>query len=273
MVNYSASRAEDFWTRRVKGTNELAAVLSYGLPDEINEAYSHWEITSVLNCLPPLPGRLVLDLACGVGRVTVPLAEGGARVTAVDNSQEMLNRCQNNVLKAGLAQDVVVEKADATALTYPDGSFDVVICLGLLEHLPLEPCQKAVLEIARVTKPGGVAVLIINNGSSVFLGIERRYKEAEQRDDGYFCGIVDRNMILEIMANAGFNCKSVGSNMFQSIAKHLSYQFIPAIGGESVLRALFAFCTDLDLRYRDKGDLDASFADQFLIKAEKVCAL
>src|SRR5262245_32905035 len=156
MTDYSAHKAEEFWTQRLKSTNELAAVLSYNLPGYVNEAYSRWEIRTVLDCLPPLAGKRTLDLACGIGRVTVPLAERGALVEAVDNSHEMLDRCRVNVARAGFAENVNFRKVDATELAYPEESFDVVVCLGLLEHLPPEPCQKAVHEIARVTKPGGV---------------------------------------------------------------------------------------------------------------------
>ena len=54
-------------------------------------------------------------------------------------------------------------------------SLDVVVCLGLLEHLPPDVCRKAVLEIGRITRVGGVAVLIMNNGRSAFLNQEQHY--------------------------------------------------------------------------------------------------
>jgi ubiquinone/menaquinone biosynthesis C-methylase UbiE len=269
MTSYSARNAENFWTKRVEGTDELSAVLSYNLPPEINEAYSRWEIQVVLQCLQPLRGKRVLDLACGVGRVTVPLAHQGAHVTSADNSQEMLNRCQKNVAEAGLTSGVTWEKVDATALSFPDGSFDVVTCLGLLEHLPPEPRQKTMGQIARVTGLGGTVVLVVNNNASAFLRKEERYEIDQQREDGYFCGIVDKETISQTLAGAGFRCRYAGSNAFQAIAKHLLRHYLTRDSGNPALQALFQLCGALDLQFPNKGDLDTAFADQFILEARR----
>src|SRR5690348_5271469 len=93
---YEETKAEEYWSKRVQETDPLAAVLSFNLPSYFNEAYSVWEIACVLGAVPSWPGLRALDIGCGVGRVTVPVAKAGASVTAVDNSHVMLERCRQN---------------------------------------------------------------------------------------------------------------------------------------------------------------------------------
>jgi ubiquinone/menaquinone biosynthesis C-methylase UbiE len=256
----------------VKSTDELSAVLSYSLPEQINQAYHQWELASLLRCLPAIAGKSVLDLACGVGRLTVPLARTDALVTAADNSPEMLERCRANVASAGMSHNVRFEQGDAIDLSFPSESFDVVVCLGLLEHLPPDVCRKAVLEIGRITRVGGVAVLIMNNGRSAFLNQEQHYQMAGQREDGYYCGIVDERAVLSTLTENGFRCSYEASNTFQSIGKHLLRHYVSRDLNRPILDALFKLCAELDIEFRNKGDLDQLFADQFLVKAEKICA-
>lgn len=69
-------------------------------------------------------------------------------------------------IKLGLGDEIrtgrlVVEKQDATALTYQDETFDRVTAVSLLEHIPAQEDTKAVKEISRVLKAGGLAVLTV----------------------------------------------------------------------------------------------------------------
>jgi len=54
-------------------------------------------------------------------------------------------------------KDTTIEKVDATAISYPDNTFDLVIANHILEHIP--DYRKALREIYRVLKPGGTAIL------------------------------------------------------------------------------------------------------------------
>jgi hypothetical protein len=119
---------------------------------------------------------------------------------------------------------------------------------------------------------GGVAVLIMNNGRSAFLSQEQHYQMAGQRADGYYCGIVDEQAVLSTLTENGFRCSYEASNTFQSIGKHLLRHYVSRDLNRPILDALFALCAELDIEFRNKGDLDQLFADQFLVKAEKICA-
>ena len=97
------------------------------------------------------PGSRVLDLCCGHGNVTEALAATGAEVTGLDFSAAMLEAARARVPQADLVE------GDAQAMPFEDASFDAVTCNVGLGHVPDQP--KAVREIARVLRPGGVAVL------------------------------------------------------------------------------------------------------------------
>lgn len=95
----------------------------------------------------------ILDLGCGNGRFSILFArELGYKVTGVDGSEAMIRECQNN--DTGHAIEWHVE--NATNLTFPDDSFDVIWISHLL-HLVDDP-QQVLHECFRLLKPGGVLI-------------------------------------------------------------------------------------------------------------------
>ena len=97
------------------------------------------------------PGRRVLDLCCGQGNVTAALVAAGAEVTGLDFSPAMLALARTRAPAARLVE------GDAGELPFADASFDAVACNVGIGHVPDQP--RAVAEIARVLRPGGVAAL------------------------------------------------------------------------------------------------------------------
>jgi len=74
----------------------------------------------------PGAGKTILELGCGSGRTLIPLARDGWRVTGVDASQKMLDRCQARLARAG-ATDVRLVRADFRELAL-GRRFPLVIC-------------------------------------------------------------------------------------------------------------------------------------------------
>ena len=60
---------------------------------------------------------------------------------------------------ADLYAPLVMDREDITKMTYPDRSFDVVLCSHVLEHVPED--RAAMYELARVLRPGGYAVIMV----------------------------------------------------------------------------------------------------------------
>jgi ubiquinone/menaquinone biosynthesis C-methylase UbiE len=92
--------------------------------------------------------RRILDMATGTGRAALALAKRGALVTGVDASSEMLDVARKRAADAGLTIDFA--KGDAHALAYADRSFDGVVCLRMLMHVP--DWRSALSELCRVTR-------------------------------------------------------------------------------------------------------------------------
>ncbi|MBV9379698.1 MAG: class I SAM-dependent methyltransferase [Streptosporangiaceae bacterium] len=97
----------------------------------------------------------VLEVAVGTGR-NLPFYPAGIRLTAVDWSAEMLAVARRRA--ADLGVDADLRQGDAQALEFSDESFDTVLCVLGLCAIPDD--RRAVIEMRRVLRPGGVLVLV-----------------------------------------------------------------------------------------------------------------
>jgi 2-polyprenyl-6-hydroxyphenyl methylase / 3-demethylubiquinone-9 3-methyltransferase len=102
-----------------------------------------------------LAGKAVLDVGCGGGILAEAMADRGASVTGIDMSERALKVAQLHLLESGRSVDYRLVSAEALALERA-GSFDVVTCMELLEHVP-DP-QSTVSACARLARSGGHAV-------------------------------------------------------------------------------------------------------------------
>ena len=82
--------------------------------------------------LSTLRGKTVLEAGCGAGRFTELLVESGCLLHSLDLSSAV----EANMGNIGDRENYVVAQADIRALPFPKESFDVVICLGVLQHTP-----------------------------------------------------------------------------------------------------------------------------------------
>jgi SAM-dependent methyltransferase len=100
----------------------------------------------------------VLELGCGTGRVTMPLAHEGVHVVGIDRSAEMLVRARRRVRRQrrGTVPDLV--RGDIRHLPFPDAGFQMVMApYGILQSLLSERDLKATLaEVGRVVEPDGI---------------------------------------------------------------------------------------------------------------------
>lgn len=106
--------------------------------------------------LPHLkPGFTVLDCGCGVGSITLDIAEHVApgQVIGIDMDESQLEVARTNAKKRGLT-NVSFEQGDVNALRFADNSFDAVLAHTLLIHL--DDQLRALREFKRLLKPGGV---------------------------------------------------------------------------------------------------------------------
>jgi 2-polyprenyl-6-hydroxyphenyl methylase/3-demethylubiquinone-9 3-methyltransferase len=99
-----------------------------------------------------LAGKRVLDIGCGGGILSESMATLGADVKGIDLSNEALGVADLHSLESGVTVNYEEIAAEALAAREP-GSFDVVTCMEMLEHVP-DP-SKVVEACKTLVKPGG----------------------------------------------------------------------------------------------------------------------
>jgi len=101
----------------------------------------------------------ILDIGCGSGKWSLMLAERYSEVTAIDRSQEMI-AIAKAIAEETNTKNLTFRVMDASLLNMPDETYDLVNCVTVLQHIVSDHSwQKAVQEIARVTRKGGYALL------------------------------------------------------------------------------------------------------------------
>lgn len=107
------------------------------------------------------PGENVLDISCGTGLVTFPIADAvqsNGKVMGIDLSEGMIDKAAEEAEKKGFP-NISFRHMDAEELDLPDNSFDVAInSLGLMYY---PNPDKAIQEMYRVVKPDGRATALV----------------------------------------------------------------------------------------------------------------
>ena len=115
---------------------------------QINPLRLEW-----INSLSPLKDQSVLDVGCGGGVLSDAMARSGAKVTGIDLSSKALRIAQLHALEVQTPSVTYREiSAEALANEQP-GSFDLVTCMEMLEHVP-DPAS-VVRACSALVKPGG----------------------------------------------------------------------------------------------------------------------
>lgn len=116
------------------------------------------QVDAILGWVGPHHGReAMLEIGCGLGRMSAAFARHFARVTGVDISPSMIEHARTHNLPANVNLSVV--NGDGT-LDFPSSSFDFVYCGLVFQHIPDEVVIRTYLgEIARVLRPDAFAAL------------------------------------------------------------------------------------------------------------------
>ena len=100
-----------------------------------------------------LAGRDVLECGCGAGRFTEVLLDEGARVTSIDLSEAVDANAEN--FPPGLLHRVA--QADILALPFAAQQFDIVACIGVIQHTPSP--EQTIEHLYRQVRPGGWLII------------------------------------------------------------------------------------------------------------------
>jgi SAM-dependent methyltransferase len=100
-----------------------------------------------------LPGKHVLECGCGAGRFTEILIARGARVTSIDLSDAV----DANADQFPPGEFHRIAQADIGQLPFAPRSFDVVLCLGVIQHTP--DSERTIAQLYNQLAPGGSLII------------------------------------------------------------------------------------------------------------------
>jgi ubiquinone/menaquinone biosynthesis C-methylase UbiE len=181
----------------------------------IGEMVASTQARVLTNMIGRIKDRDILDVGTGTGRAALLFARGGARVTAVDASDEMLAIARQRA--ADQMVEVRFQPGDAHALDFAERSFDVVVSLRLLMHAP--KWRRCVAELCRVADR--LVVVDYPSATSVALleSLARRVAHsAGMRTEPY--RVFTRATIDEAFDRCGFRVRSVHRQFVLPIAFH-----------------------------------------------------
>lgn len=139
-------------TRDVFLTPEVASEYDAYYQTETRKLVDKIEKEIVLEHFKNLQKTNWLELGCGTGHWSKFFSENGLQLTAVDNSEAMLEIARSKNMK-----NVQFINADAARLPFTDAYFSGIVSITMLEFV--EDVNKVLNEMDRVLKPGGTLVL------------------------------------------------------------------------------------------------------------------
>lgn len=199
----------------------------------IGELIAESQERLLLEFLPRLAGRSVLDVGTGTGRGALVLARSGALVTGVDASQQMLDVARERARNASLPIDFRV--GDAHRLDFPDRSFDAALSLRVLMHTP--DWRQCLGELCRVARERVVFDYPALCSAAALQAAGRRVAAALGFRTEAYRVFSDRAMRAEL-ARHGFRVAALHRQFVLPIALHKALGSAKATG--AVERALAA---------------------------------
>jgi ubiquinone/menaquinone biosynthesis C-methylase UbiE len=175
--------------------------------DALHQVFAD-EFRNIVSKLGVQSGQVVADIGCGDGFFTRLLAESGAHVVGVDNSDAFLRHAS---AAAGDTPNIEFVKGDVRGLPHENASVDVVWSAHSMHSYP--DIQQCLREFRRVLRPGGLlAILESDNVHSVMLSwppdLELAVRQAEHReigDEDSYIGTYFPRFAMRLLTEQGFD--------------------------------------------------------------------
>ena len=185
----------------------------------IGELVASMQGRAITNMVGRIAQRPILDVGTGTGRAALLCAGGGAYVTAIDASEEMLAIARRRAETQGL--QVKFLRGDAHELDFPDRSFDVAISLRVLTHTP--HWRRCIAELCRVADR---LVIIDYPSASSVARFESDWRKLRHRigarTEPY--QVFSHKEISDAFDRSGFTIRSVHRQFVLPIALHKMFR-------------------------------------------------
>lgn len=218
----------------------------------------------------------VLDIGCGAGTISVPLASRNFKVTGVDAVPEMIALTKQLAADSGIGSNLEARVGDIHHLDFPDQSFELVLAIGVLPWLT--EYEAAVREMRRVLKPGAYLVVNVDNRwglhrildpvtnfllARLRVGTGRllRFLRIRKRERGVRTTLMSTRQFNRLLAAAGFKImrgKTLGFGPFTGFQQ----QILPNSAGVKFHHLLQDLCDR-------KVPVLRSMGGQYLVLAQK----
>jgi 2-polyprenyl-3-methyl-5-hydroxy-6-metoxy-1,4-benzoquinol methylase len=226
----SQSRSRDHYSYTVYADPATAQSFDerrFGGP--IGELVAGDQARILISFVGEIRGRSVLDVGTGTGRAAMLMARAGARVTAIDASDEMLSIARRRAIDESLT--VAFSLGDVHHLGFANRSFDIGISLRVLMHAA--DWRESVAELCRVSD----RLVIFDYPSAMsFAALQAAVRRLTHalgvRTEPY--RVLSRQAITRQLDRSGFRIRSIHRQFFLPIAFHKaigSQRFTVALEG------------------------------------------
>ena len=155
MVDFSPSISEQ--VKRQMNRPQIHEAWEKNYRGSANERFYEQAYDDFVGRLDQPTGSAALDIGCGICANSIRLARRGYIVSAADYSEPILAQARDNVSRNRLLDRITIGREDILDLSFPNDHFDLVLCWGVLMHIP--KAEEAIEQLIRVAKPGGFIVL------------------------------------------------------------------------------------------------------------------
>jgi magnesium-protoporphyrin O-methyltransferase len=150
-----------------------------------------------------LAGISICDAGCGVGSLSIPLAQAGAKVSASDISEKMVGEAK--VKAQALLRDVSSISFEAKDLESLNGQYHSVICLDVLIHYPAKDAAKMIAHLASLAEerlilsfaPKTLALTILKKIGEFFPGPSKATRAYQHREAEIISILLDNGFHIE----------------------------------------------------------------------------
>ncbi len=175
-------------------------------------------------------GRL-LDAGCGSGKYSLPLRMRGFEVVGMDVSLKALQMLRESSKTREL--DIGIVAANVFQLPFQDGSFDIIWCYGVLQHLLLKEREFAAREFRRILRKEGILFLEVFGKDDMRYGGIKVEPDTFSRKNGIVYHYFDKHEMEELLRD--FSCNIIESRKEKRFkGKLYTRHMISAVGKRKI---------------------------------------